>query len=53
MDEFFFQKTKTRIDQLATAHKRALLFWDDSRLEKPESWFLEGLCSVEIGPPKR
>lgn len=53
IDEFFFQKTKTRIDQLATAGKRALLLWDDSRLEKPESWFLEGLCSVESSKARR
>jgi len=53
MDEFFFQKTKTRIDQLATAGKRALLLWDDSRLEKPESWFLKGLCSVDSSKAKR
>jgi len=29
------------------------LLWDDSRIEKPESWFLEGLCSVESSKGKR
>ena len=53
IDEFFFEKTKSRINQLSQVGKGALFLWDDSRIEKPESWFLEGLCSVEIGPPKR
>jgi hypothetical protein len=29
------------------------MLWDDSRLEKAESWFLEGLCSVESSKAKR
>ncbi len=53
LDEFFFEKTRQRIDELRQAGKRALLVWDDSRIEKPESWFLEGLCSVESSKGKR
>jgi hypothetical protein len=46
IDEFFFQRTQQRIIHLLEANKRPLLLWDDSRLEKPESWFVEGLCST-------
>ena len=53
IDEFFFEKTKSRINQMTQTGKRALLLWDDSRLEKPESWFVEGLCSVESSKAKR
>ncbi|MGM9509421.1 transposase [Larkinella sp. GY13] len=53
IDDFFFKRTQERITQLLGAHKRPLLLWDDSRLEKPESWFVEGLCSVESSKAKR
>ncbi|WP_240543579.1 hypothetical protein [Spirosoma foliorum] len=53
IDAFFFQQTQERIAQLREVNKRPLLLWDDSRLEKPESWFVEGLCSVESSKAKR
>jgi hypothetical protein len=53
IDEFFFKRTQERITQLLDTQKRPLLLWDDSRLEKPESWFVEGLCSVESSKGKR
>lgn len=53
VDHFLFERTKKRIDQITQAGKRALLLWDDSRLEKPESWFSEGLCSVFSSKAKR
>lgn len=46
IDEFFFKKGKQRIEKLTTSSKRPLLLWDDSRIEKPESSILGGLCSV-------
>ncbi|GAB3512055.1 hypothetical protein GCM10027341_52350 [Spirosoma knui] len=52
-EEFFLANTQRRIDQLREVGKRPLLLWDDSRLEKPESWFMEGLCSVESSKGKR
>lgn len=52
-EEFFLTKTQRRISQLEAMGKRPLLLWDDSRLEKPESWFVEGLCSVESSKGKR
>lgn len=53
IDDFLFERAKTRISELQSAGKRPLLLWDDSRLEKPESWFCEGLCSVESSKGKR
>ena len=53
IDDFFFKRTQERINHLLEAHKRPLLLWDDSRLEKPESWFVEGLCAVESSKAKR
>nr|WP_229312378.1 transposase [Larkinella punicea] len=53
IDAFFFQRTQQRIAQLLQGQKRPLLLWDDSRIEKPESWFIEGLCSVESSKGKR
>lgn len=53
IDDFLFEKTKQRINQLQQKGKRALLLWDDSRIEKPESWFIQGLCSVWSSKGKR
>lgn len=53
IDNFFFNRTKNRMDDLVEKGKRPLFLWDDSRLEKPESWFLEGLCSVWSSKGKR
>ncbi len=46
IDKFFFNRGKQRIEQLRLKSKRPLLLWDDSRIEKSESSFLGGLCSV-------
>lgn len=53
IDDFFFKQTQERIIQWRKAGKRPLCLWDDSRLEKPESWFSERLCSVESSKGKR
>lgn len=53
IDDFFWDRTKDRIEQLQTQGKRPLMLWDDSRLEKPESWVCEGLCSVWSSKAKR
>ena len=53
IDDFFWQRTKLRIEQLKQQHKQPLLLWDDSRIEKPESWKCEGLCSVWSSKAKR
>lgn len=53
IDQFLFDRTKKRINELTEKGKRALLLWDDSRIEKPESWFSQGLCSVWSSKGKR
>jgi hypothetical protein len=46
IDDFFSNRGQQRITDLSESGKRPLLLWDDSRIEKSESWFLQGLCSV-------
>lgn len=46
IDRYFFKKTRSRVKQMQSRGQRPLLLWDDSRIEKPESWFIQGLCSV-------
>lgn len=53
IDEFLFNRTKERVEELTKQGKRALLLWDDSRVEKHESWVCEGLCSVWSSKAKR
>ena len=53
IDDFFFERTKQRIEQLRKEGKRPLMLWDDSRIEKNESWVCEGLCSVWSSKGKR
>lgn len=53
IEDFFFERTKGRINQIQKKGKQALLLWDDSRVEKPESWLCEGLCSVWSSKAKR
>lgn len=53
IDNFLFNRTIDRAHALAKEGKRALLLWDDSRVEKHESWVCEGLCSVWSSKAKR
>lgn len=53
IDNFFFKRTIQRIEELKEKGQRALLLWDDSRVEKAESWVSEGLCSVWSSKAKR
>lgn len=53
VDDFLFSRALERICALKEKGKKALLLWDDSRVEKPESWFLQGLCSVASSKGKR
>lgn len=53
VDRFFFHKTVDRVAQLKAQGKRPLLLWDDSRIEKHESWVAEDLCSVLSSKAKR
>jgi hypothetical protein len=42
-----------RLEVLKSKGKQVLFLWDDSVVEKPESWFSEGLCSVPSSKGKR
>lgn len=42
-----------RAGELRAKGKQVLFLWDDSMLEKPESWFSEGLCPVGSSKAKR
>jgi len=53
IDDFFFDRSLQRIELLKQKGKRALMLWDDSRVEKHESWKSEGLCSVWSSKAKR
>jgi len=53
IDDFFLDRTIQRIEKLREKGKRALMLWDDSRVEKAESWMCEGLCSVWSSKAKR
>ena len=53
IDDYFFKRTKERVADLDESGKRPLLLWDDSRIEKHESWVCEGLCSVLSSKAKR
>jgi hypothetical protein len=53
IDDYLFDRAKQRIEELQSQGKRALLLWDDSRVEKAESWKVEGLCSVLSSKAKR
>ena len=46
IEDYLFKRTKVRVKKLREQGQRPLLLWDDSRIEKPESWFVQGLCSV-------
>ena len=46
IDRYLFDRSCQRIRELIGQGKRPLLLWDDSRVEKHESWLAEGLCSV-------
>lgn len=53
VDTYLFERSKTRIKKMLSQGKRPLLLWDDSRIEKHESWFSEGLCSVWSSKARR
>lgn len=53
VEGFLFNRSMQRLESLQEQGLRPLLLWDDSRLEKPESWFAQGLCSVLSSKGKR
>ncbi len=53
IDDHFFERSVERVASMVANKKRPLLLWDDSRVEKHESWVCEGLCSVWSSKAKR
>ena len=53
IDDHLFARSQHRIERMRQQGRRPLLLWDDSRIEKPESWFSQGLCSVWSSKGKR
>jgi hypothetical protein len=46
IEEFLWQQGTQRVKELGQQGERALVIWDESVLEKPESLQAEGLCAV-------
>lgn len=53
IDDFLWQQAKERLQALVQAGKLALLLWDESVIEKPESLKAEGLCPVRSAKAAR
>lgn len=53
IEDFWLREAARRYSSLRRSAQRILFLWDDSVLEKPESWFVEGLCSVASSKAKR
>ena len=53
VDQWLFERSQKRIGQLLSDGIRPLLLWDESVVEKAESWFSEGLCPVFSSKSRR
>lgn len=53
VEDFVLNRAAVHSTELVHRGLEPLLVWDDSVLEKPESWFTEGLCSVSSSKGKR
>ena len=53
ISDFFIKTGKKRLETLHEKGKKGYFLWDDSVLEKHESWFSEGLCAVRSSKAKR
>lgn len=53
IESFQLFKAKQRVASLSEQGKEVLFLWDDSVVEKAESWYSEGLCSVASSKGKR
>lgn len=53
VDNYLFNRAKGRIKGLLAKGVKPLLLWDESVIEKPESWFSEGLGAVRSSKAKR
>lgn len=53
LEDFLIKLGLERVDSLERKGKQVLFLWDDSVVEKPESWFSQGLCAVGSSKSKR
>ena len=53
IERFFWQEGDRRVRALHNSGEAAVVVWDESVLEKPESRKLEGLCAVRSSKAKR
>jgi hypothetical protein len=53
IEHFLWQQADARLLALEQAGEEALLLWDESVIEKPESLALEGLCAVRSSKARR
>lgn len=53
IDKYLLSRSTKRIEELIAQGIRPLLLWDESVIEKPESWYSEGLCAVRSSKAKR
>lgn len=53
IETYFLSMGVERSRALKSKGKQVLFLWDDSVVEKPESWFVEGLCPVGSSKAKR
>lgn len=53
IESYLWQRAESRLAQLEQDEEDALLMWDESVLEKPESIKLEGLCAVRSSKARR
>ena len=51
--DFIFEQACQRAESLAKELRLCLIHWDDSKIEKSESWKIEGLCSVHSSKGQR
>jgi hypothetical protein len=53
IDDFLWERADEQVHKLTQANERALVLWDESVLEKPESRASEGLCPVRSSKAAR
>ena len=53
IDKYLLSRSTKRVEELIAQGIRPLLLWDESVIEKPESWYSEGLCAVRSSKAKR
>ena len=53
IEHFLWHAAGDRLSELEAADEQALLLWDESVIEKPESIALEGLCAVRSSKATR